>query len=511
MFKKLLGLFIVYLMLILSIGVYGINVNDTPVVNDTDVETNIVNSTMNSTVNSTVNNSTVTLDPYADLGFKRFENHLCDFNEIPSGVGAWNHLRTEIMPNFNTDLNNLKDVMDYNANLADQLYDNCTLNYSSNSGGRFQHCPISVAKDMYYYDCRYDSYSGIILSFLDEFAGIMVPLSISLSAATAVITSVLGVFIFAMGQSVTVATVDDGAEAAVVSTVGGNGMTYAKVFSITFGVIGATGGLGTGVIAAVIAQDKADLMRYWKYYQNYHGDIKLEVPYLSSKTSATPVFPGGFNSTVDNSVNNTVNNSVVNESNISFNSSYRVFKPVTLSLGLGEPVINNSSIVNNSTVDPVVNVNVDNSVYNGTDSVIDNGTNYVLDNQQSLPPTGVSNKKPHVDLPPKPLGFHVWDPVGDWGGFMSWNNPDFAPNCKKIDSKAYRPVKWYCPWNAIINLGVALTVAVWWIGYLLLFTLTYIAYIFYYLVLVVAGFVDMLITLPQLLVYLNDITSQLPK
>jgi hypothetical protein len=500
MFKKLLGLFIVYLMLILSIGVYGISVNDTPVVNDTGVETNI----MNSTVNSTINNSTITLDPYKDLGFIKFENPKSDFNYIPNGNLAWDDLRTTRMVNFNEDLNKLKSVMEYNVKLANKLYDNGTLNYTSGSNTRFQHVPISVVKDLYYYDCQYDGYSGVILNYLEEFNGLMVPLSISISAAAAVITSVLGVFIFAFGQSVAVATVDEGADAAIVSTVGGEGMSYAKVFNIMFGVAGACGGLGTGVIAAVISQDKAKLMGYWKNYQMIHSDIKAEVILANNGNSnpVIPVNPLGFNSSV-------VNNSSVNESNISFNSSNHVFKPSVMSLGVSVNDSVNDS--NNSTdIPPVVNDNTDNNVYNNTDNV-DNSTNYVLDNQQSLPPTNINNKKSHVDLPPKPLGFHTWNPVGDWGNFMCWNHPDFAPNCKKIDSKAYRPVKWYCPWNAIINLGVAISVAVWWLGYGLLFTLAYIAYIFYYLGLTIAGFVDMLITLPSLIIYLKTITDQLPK
>jgi hypothetical protein len=64
------------------------------------------------------------IDPYTDLGFKKFEGFKTVLSDVPEGNGAWHDLRTNKMPFFSEDLNNLKAVMDYNAALVDKLYAN---------------------------------------------------------------------------------------------------------------------------------------------------------------------------------------------------------------------------------------------------------------------------------------------------------------------------------------------------------------------------------------------------
>jgi hypothetical protein len=185
------------------------------------------------------------------------------------------------MPYFNNDLDALKKVMDYNAALADKLYANGTLNYTSGSKGRFQHVPVAVNKDMYYYDCKYDGYSSVILAYLDQFNGLMTPLAVGLGALTAFIGGLLGIIILYNIGALAVAKADGGqylfqGAAEQVSSLKTRIKVLQWVAAITT-LVGTTGTACTEVVSIMVSQDKADLMGYWKAFVNYHADINNKI------------------------------------------------------------------------------------------------------------------------------------------------------------------------------------------------------------------------------------------
>jgi hypothetical protein len=383
----------------------------------------------------------IELDPYDDLGFKKFDTKRINFNEIPEGNGEWHHVRTIIMPNFNNDLNDLKGVMDFNAKHADELYTKGILNYSSGSKGRFQHVPIQVTKDMYYYDSKYDAYETIIMSYLDEFNGLMTPLAIGLSAGTAALGVASGICVACSGTAVTVATQDGGTATAVQTTFW---LKFWKVVGWVGGILGASGAVATGVVAGVVANDKKNLANVWKKYANYHGDMKLEVPYIHNDNSK-------------------------NSKNIPKHQS-----------------------VNYNNITSPVNTN------------ISSGINLYVSTDNQLGDPTTDNRRGHItnDLDDI-ISFISFDAVRDWGNWMSWGHKDYAPDKKKIDKNAWRKVKWYCLWNALINAGVGITLGLWWVSYTIVFGVSYIGYCFFWLGYNLVAGMSFVVSVPKLVNSLN--------
>jgi hypothetical protein len=512
LYRKFCGLFIVYLVLLLSFG-SGVSAVD-PGTNSTGGNSTGSNVTVNNTTNDVI------IDPYTDLGFHKFTDKKTDFNEIPKGILKWHHVRTDLMPDWNTDINNLKKVMDYNKDLADELYANGTLNYSSHSGGRFQHVPVSVAKDMYYYDCKYDAYETIIVSYLDQIMGRLTPLSTGLNVATSTLAAITGIVVLVTSVATAVAPADDGASLGTTAPLGASaegtvlaedaalnaapqaitkaavstGAKWANRFKWTTGVsslVGAGCSIITGVISSCISSDKGDLMGYWEDYSNYHGDLKLEVPYMNN-VKTTPVDP---NPEVRNVIiNDSVNDSVNNTSDI-------VNSTVNSTVNVTDNKTNVTQIIDNSTNKTVNDTN--------NESNVTNVTKYYINDQLTAMPFKPKPITPYVEDVPGLLPLHDWTPVRDWGNWMVWNHKDFAPRNYKIDSKSWRSVHWYNWWNALINAGVAITLGLWWISYTIAYGVSQLAYCFYFLGLNIAALVSTVVSLPAMSVYLYDIISQI--
>jgi hypothetical protein len=430
------------------------------------------------------------LDPYTDLGFKEFKDFKIDYNEIPEGNGAWHKVRSKLMPNFNDDLDALKKVMDYNANLANKLYANGTLNYTSGSKGRFQHVPVAVSKDMYYYDCKYDGYKDIIFAYLDQFNGLMTPLAVGLGALTAIIGAIFAIVLLVQSTALALVNEDAGVSA---DEAGSQGLRLLELkvkiikwINVIVGLVGACSALSTGAVSGLVSQDKGDLMGYWKVYANYHADIKLEVGYLD-RDPVIKVDLDGNNNTVENATNSTVENTTNNTENETFNAT-----------GNNTPQRFMASILP---------LNTTNETFNETNET-DNYTGYRLSNQQQAPIIPQTNKKPYVDKPPVIDEFHDWNPQADWGDFMVWDHPSHNPRNTKIDRSSWRPVKWYCPWNAVINAGVGITLAVWWVGYTIAFAVSYVAYCFYFVGYNLYVMAKLCINIPKLMDYATPIFKE---
>jgi hypothetical protein len=160
-----------------------------------------------------------------------------------------------------------------------------------------------VSKDMYYYDCEYDGYKDIIFSYLDQFNGLITPLAIAIGAVTSLICACVGILILTTTAAIAAASVDEGssltAETSQSAQVLNTRLTGLKWLSAVIAVIGTAGSTSTGTISILVSQDKADLMGYWKVYDNSHVDIKLEVPYLNPYV-VTSVDPNGYNRTQEN-------------------------------------------------------------------------------------------------------------------------------------------------------------------------------------------------------------------
>jgi hypothetical protein len=106
-------------------------------------------------------------DYYHDLGFKSFENGKTNLSFIPKGAGNITYVVNVVIPNYNTDVDNIWDIVNYNAALANKLYANGTIRDDfGESYGDVRHIPHLVYDELYFVLMSYSNYYNIIDKYL---------------------------------------------------------------------------------------------------------------------------------------------------------------------------------------------------------------------------------------------------------------------------------------------------------------------------------------------------------
>jgi hypothetical protein len=272
-----------------AVNIAGFNVEDNTVFNpqseddsssnESNNGTNTTNST-NSTneTNSTTNDTVTIIYPefnYLDYG-------LYDIGEFGDGIkrSVWHDELEDYHHKYEKCTYDFLNWTDKVAQIADETYANGTNNYSSDTGGKFQHVPIKVMKrvnqqfkkiDAYEFRLRgYYSNVGITWTNFQSIAAIVSSLGIAACAA-------LSTLIFGTTAAATAAAPIEPTAPGLAACFAGKGAIIMNAIAAI--VAASVTGPAIGIKAS-IDNNKGDIDKIDADFCLIKGDVEFEVPYI---------------------------------------------------------------------------------------------------------------------------------------------------------------------------------------------------------------------------------------